>query len=170
MRVLLVPAGLLVFCGSALQAQGTPATPATPPTPAAPAAPAAQAAPLKWGPAPASFPAGANMAVVSGDPSKPGLFTIRLSMPDGYRIPPHFHPTDEAVEVTAGTFSFGMGDAFDEAMMQTLTVGQKGALPANAHHYAQAKGATVVAVTAMGPFAMTYVNPADDPRKPAAKP
>ena len=131
MRVLLVPAGLLVFCGSALQAQGTPATPATPPTPAAPAAPAAQAAPLKWGPAPASFPAGANMAVVSGDPSKPGLFTIRLSMPDGYRIPPHFHPTDEAVEVTAGTFSFGMGDAFDAAKMQTLTVGQKGALPAN---------------------------------------
>src|SRR2546426_10640076 len=99
MRVLLVPAGLLVFCGSALQAQGTPATP---PTPAAPAAPAAQAAPLKWGPAPASFPAGANMAVVSGDPSKPGLFTIRLSMPDGYRILPHFHPTDEAVEGTAG--------------------------------------------------------------------
>src|SRR2546426_10317747 len=129
MRVLLVPAGLLVFCGSALQAQGTPATP---PTPAAPAAPAAQAAPLKWGPAPASFPAGANMAVVSGDPSKPGLFTIRLSMPDGYRIPPHFHPTDETGEVTAGPLSFRVGGPLGPGEMHAMTRGPKGALPADA--------------------------------------
>src|SRR2546425_5338844 len=79
MRVLsLVPAGLLLFCAPALQAQG---------------APAAQATPLQWGPAPASFPAGAKMAVVSGDPSQAGPFTIPLAMPDGYRIPPHLPPT-----------------------------------------------------------------------------
>jgi hypothetical protein len=91
-------------------------------------------------------------------------------MPDGYRIPPHFHPTEEAIEVKAGTFMYGMGDTFDATKLQTMTVGQKGAVPANMHHYAQAKGATVVAVTAMGPFAMTYVNPSDDPRTPPAKP
>lgn len=158
MRALLViPAALLLLCATALHAQGA-------------AAPAAQAAPLQWGPAPAAFPAGAKMAVVSGDPSKPGSFTIQLSMPDGYRIPPHFHPTDEAVEVKEGTFLFGMGDTFDAPKMKTMMVGGKGSLPANSHHYAQAKGATVVAVTAMGPFAMTYVNAADDPRKPLSKP
>ena len=159
MRALpVVPAALLLLCAAALHAQGTPATPGAP------------AAPLQWGPAPAAFPAGAKMTVVSGDPSKAGSFTIQLAMPDGYRIPPHFHPTDEAVEVKQGTFLFGMGDTFDAPKMKTMVVGEKGSLPANSHHYAQAKGATVVAVTAMGPFAMTYVNASDDPRKPLGKP
>jgi quercetin dioxygenase-like cupin family protein len=68
---------------------------------------------LQWGPAPAVFPAGAKMAVVSGDPSKAELFLIELSMPNGYKIPPHFHPTDEVVEVKEGTFLVGMGDTLD---------------------------------------------------------
>ena len=155
--LLLIPAALLLLCATALHAQGA-------------AAPAAQAAPLQWGPAPAAFPPGAKMAVVSGDPSKPGPFTIQLSMPDGYRIPPHFHPTDEGVEVKEGMFLFGTGDTFQAPKLKHLMVGDKGSLPANMHHFAQAKGATVVAVTAVGPFAMTYVNPADDPRTPPSKP
>jgi quercetin dioxygenase-like cupin family protein len=112
------------------------------------------------------------MAVVSGDPSKAAMFTVELSMPDGYRIPPHFHPTDEAVEVKKGTFLVGMGDAFDAKgpTVMTMKAGGKGSLPAGKHHYATAKGATVVAVTAMGPFAMTYVHPADDPRNGSLKP
>ena len=61
---------------------------------------AAQAPELKWGPAPAIFPAGAKMAVLQGDPGKPGLFTVRLDMPDGYRIPPHWHPADEHITTT----------------------------------------------------------------------
>jgi hypothetical protein len=74
------------------------------------------------------------------------------------------------VEVRKGTFLVGMGDAFDTTKMKPMTAGQKGSLPANAHHFAQAKGATTVAVTGMGPFAMTYVKSADDPRTTAAKP
>ena len=120
--------------------------------------------PLKWGPAPAVFPKGAKMAVVSGDPAQPAEFTIELSMPDGYRIPPHFHPTDESVEVKKGTFLVGMGDTLDLAKTNAMKPGDKGQMPAAAHHYAAAKGATVVSVTAMGPFAMTYVNPKDDPQ------
>ncbi|HET6579861.1 MAG TPA: cupin domain-containing protein [Gemmatimonadales bacterium] len=120
---------------------------------------------LSWGPAPAVFPAGAKMAVVSGDPGKAAPFTVQLSLPDGYRIPPHFHPTDETVEVKQGTFLVGMGDSLDLAKTDTMNVGAKGEVPANSHHYAVAKGATVVSVTAMGPFAMTYVNPADDPQR-----
>jgi hypothetical protein len=95
---------------------------------------------------------------------------IELRMPDGYRFPPHFHPTDETVEVKQGTFLYGMGDAFDIAKTKPMQVGDKGSIPATMHHFAMAKGATIVAVSAMGPFAMTYVNPADDPQKAATKP
>jgi quercetin dioxygenase-like cupin family protein len=123
-----------------------------------------KASTLTWRPAPAVFPKGAQMAVISGDPSKAALFTIELSMPDGYQIPAHSHPTDELVTVKQGTFLVGMGDTLDLATTNTMKVGDKGKVPAGHHHYAAAKGATVVSVTAMGPFAMTYVNPADDPQ------
>ena len=133
---------------------------------AAPPATAQKTAKLNWGPAPAVFPAGAKMAVVSGDPSKSGPFTIQLSMPKGYRIAPHYHPSDETVTVKKGVFAYGMGDKVDKKAMKTMTKGQSGTLPANMHHYGQAKGKTVVEVSSTGPFAMTYVNPADDPSKP----
>jgi len=161
MRIMLVSVALATVCVSSLAAQG-------PSAKAAPAAKPAHATALKWGPAPDVFPAGAKMAVVSGDPSKAAMFSVELSMPNGYKIPPHFHPTDEAVEVKSGTFLFAMGDKFDATQLKAMPAGGKGTVPANGHHFAEAKGATVVQVTAMGPFAMTYVNPADDPRQ--AKP
>jgi hypothetical protein len=94
---------------------------------------------------------------------------VELSFPDGYKIPPHFHPTDENVVVKKGTFLVGMGDTLDVAKTKPMKVGAKGHLPALAHHYGIAKGATVVSITSMGPFGMTYVNPADDPQA-AARP
>lgn len=130
-----------------------------------PAALAAQNPKLTWGPAPAVFPAGAKMAVLQGDPSKPELFTVRLDMPDGYTIKPHFHPTDEHITVISGSFKIGMGDKVEAAKMETLTAGGFGTAPANMHHYAIAKGHTVVQVHAIGPFQLTYVNAADDPSK-----
>lgn len=152
MRVLLASASLLMVLTPALPAQATPT---------------AKADTLQWGPAPAVFPAGAKMAVVSGDPTKAGPFVVQLSMPDGYRLPPHFHPTDEVVEVKQGTFVYGMGDTFDLAKAKPMKVGDKGSIPANMHHFAAAQGATVVAVTSTGPFVLTYVNPADTPPQPA---
>ncbi len=152
MRILLASASLFMVLTPALAAQ---------------AAPTAKADTLQWGPAPAVFPAGAKMAVVSGDPTKAGPFVVQLSMPDGYRLPPHFHPTDETGEVKQGTFVFGTGDTLDLAKAKPMKVGDKGSIPANMHHFAAAKGATIVAVTSMGPFAMTYVNPADTPKQPA---
>jgi quercetin dioxygenase-like cupin family protein len=132
---------------------------------------AQQAAKLKWGPAPAVFPHGAKMAVVSGDPSKAGTFTAQLSMPSGYRIAPHWHPTDEHILVKQGTLLLGMGDTMSVATMKTmkpLKVGESGVATANMHHYAAARGHTVIEVSATGPFALTYVNPADDPQKAVA--
>ena len=155
MRVLLASSSWLMVLTPALLAQNPPTT---------------KPDSLHWGPAPAVFPAGARLAVVSGDPFKAGMFTIELALTDGYRLMPHFHPTAEAIKVKQGTFVFGMGDTFDAAKAKSMMVGDTGTVRANMHHYASAKGATIVAVTAMGPFALTYVNPADDPQKQVAKP
>lgn len=126
---------------------------------------AQKAAKLTWGPAPPVLPAGAKMAVVSGDPGKPAPFVVQLDMPNGYVVPPHFHPTDEHVSVKTGHFRYGMADKIDEKAMKSLRPGQSVNLKANMHHYAMARGRTVVAISGMGPFAITYVNPADDPQK-----
>lgn len=130
-----------------------------------PAAARAQAPAITWGPAPAVFPAGAKMAVLQGDPSQTALFTVRLEFPDGYRLPPHFHPTDEHVTVISGTFLVGMGDAIDPTHATTLPAGGFITAGANMHHWAIARGRTIVQVHAMGPFALTYVNAKDDPSR-----
>lgn len=130
----------------------------------------AQGGSVAWGPAPAVFPAGAKFAVLQGDPSQAGVFTVRLDMPDGYTIAPHFHPTDEHITVIQGTFLVGLGDKLDFTNPLTLAPGGFATAPANHHHYARAKGHTVVQVHGMGPFSLTYVNPADDPQQKTAKP
>ena len=119
---------------------------------------------LKWGPAPAVFPAGAKFTVLAGDPTKPGFYTIRLSMPAGYRIMPHYHPTDERLTVLRGVFHVGMGDKFDKAKTTTFVTGGFGLVPANMHHFGWTSGTTIVQVSGMGPFQLIYVNPADMPK------
>jgi len=128
-----------------------------------PARLSAQGPELKWGPAPAIFPAGAEMAVLQGNPGGTELFTVRLRFPNGYRIAPHTHPTDEHVTVISGTFLVGMGETYEAKGMMKLKQGGFVTAPANHAHFAAAQGPTVVQVHAMGPFAMTYVNPADTP-------
>ncbi len=123
------------------------------------------AAEMKWDPAPPVFEKGAFMTVISGDPGKAGLFAVRLKMPAGFKIAPHWHPTDEHVTVLAGTFALGMGEAFDEASMKELTVGGYALLPAEMRHFAMAKTDAMVQVHGSGPFVLNYVNPADDPSR-----
>lgn len=130
---------------------------------------AAQAPELKWGAAPPVFPAGAKFAVLQGDPGKAEMYTVRLDMPDGYTIAPHWHPTDEHVTVIKGTFLVGMGDKIDASKMLSLPAGGFITAGATMHHYARAKGHVIVQVSGMGPFALTYVNPADDPTKGIAR-
>ena len=93
---------------------------------------------LTWGPAPAILPAGARLAVLEGDPSKAGAFTMRLEMPAGYRIPPHFHQVDEHVTVISGAFQVGMGETFDEGKLSTLPPGAFGVIPPGMRHFARA--------------------------------
>jgi quercetin dioxygenase-like cupin family protein len=119
---------------------------------------------VTWGAAPPFLPAGVKLAVLEGDPSQAGEYTLRLSMPDGYKIPAHSHPTVENVTVVSGEFHAGMGDKLDRAHALTLPAGSFASLPAKMNHFAWAKGKTVVQVHGTGPFAITYVNPSDDPR------
>ncbi len=119
---------------------------------------------VKWGPAPPFFPAGARFAVLQGDPSGSGVYTVRLDMPAGYVIKPHFHPTDEDVTVLSGRFLVGMGDSVNTRDAMALGPAGFVTAPANAHHFAVAARRSVVQVHGMGPFAITYVNAADDPR------
>jgi len=119
---------------------------------------------VAWGPGPPFLPAGVKLAVLQGDPGQAGPFVVRLSMPNGYKIPPHSHPTTENVTVVSGEFHVGMGDTFEKAKGLKLPPGSFGSLPAQMNHYAWATGPTVVQVHGEGPFAIKYVKDADDPR------
>jgi quercetin dioxygenase-like cupin family protein len=127
------------------------------------------AAAIKWGPPPPVFPAGAKFAVVDGDPAAKGLVTVRFMMPAGYQIAPHWHPTDEHITVLSGAFSIGMGDKLDMDHGKTLKAGGYAVAPANMHHYAWTKTGATIQVHLNGPFAITYVNPADDPSQGGKK-
>ena len=119
---------------------------------------------LKWQDGPPSLPAGAKFAVLEGDPSKSGPFVLRIKLPDGYRIPPHTHPKPERVTILAGTFNLGMGETFDATQGEVLPVGTYGTWPAGMKHYVWVEGETIVQIHGDGPWAIKYVNPADDPR------
>lgn len=120
---------------------------------------------LKWKDGPPSLPPGAKIAVLEGDPSKPGPFVFRVKVPDGYRIPPHTHPKPERVTVLAGTFYLGMGGKFDVAKAEALPAGSYGMWPAGMKHFVWVKGETIVQFHGSGPWEIHYLNPADDPRK-----
>ena len=119
---------------------------------------------VAWKDGPASLPSGAKLAVLEGDPTKEGSFTMRVLLPDGYKIPPHTHPKVEHVTVITGTFHLGMGETFDQSAGQTLPAGAFMSLPAGVKHFVWTTGETVVQLNGIGPSGINYLNPADDPR------
>ncbi len=121
---------------------------------------------IPWGPPPPSLAPGAQLAVVEGNPgASTGDYTVRLKMPDGYRIAPHWHPQRENVTVISGTFKVGMGDTFDKDKMGSFPAGSFAYLDPDMHHYAMASGEVIVQVHGSAPLQLNYVNPADDPSK-----
>ena len=125
------------------------------------------AADVKWGPAPAVLPKGAELAVLHGDPSKKAPFTLRLKMPAGYKIPPHWHSNDEQLTILSGAFLLHMGDTMD-APATSLAAGGFHFLPGKMHHAAETKAETVVQLDGVGPFDIHYLNPADNPNAAGA--
>jgi len=124
------------------------------------------AADLQWKDGPPSMPKGAKMAVLEGDPTGPGMFTMRLRFPDGFKVGPHWHSQTEHVTVIAGTLHVGMGERFDRSSARTLVAGSFGYWPAGTRHFAWMEGETILQLHGQGPWTITYVNAADDPRTP----
>jgi len=119
---------------------------------------------VKFGPAPPFLPPGAQLAVLEGDPmASSGDFTIRLKMPDGYKLAPHTHPNRENVTVLSGTLKVGMGDQFDGSKMAAFPAGSFAYLDPSMHHYGMAVGETVVQIHGAAPLQVKYVNASDDP-------
>jgi quercetin dioxygenase-like cupin family protein len=124
---------------------------------------------MQWGDGPPELPPGTKAVVLEGDPSKEGFFALRIKMPAGYTIAPHFHPTLERLTVLEGSFQLGMGDKVDESKYQTWTAGSYVSMPPGMHHFAKAKTDVVLQLATIGPWGITYLNPSDDPRN-AKKP
>jgi Domain of unknown function (DUF4437) len=119
---------------------------------------------IAWKAGPESLPPGAKVAVLEGDPAKDGFFTIRLLLPDGYRVAPHWHPNVERLTIISGTVNLGTGDRFDAAATKTLPAGTYSAMPPKMTHFAWMTGETVLQLSSIGPWQVIYVDPADDPR------
>lgn len=120
---------------------------------------------ITWMDVPPFLAKGAKIAVLQGDPSKEGEFTVRLMFPANYKVAPHWHPTTENVTVIKGTLYVGTGDEMDEDSAKELQTGGFASIPATHHHFAFCKDECIVQVHAMGPFVINYINPADDPSK-----
>lgn len=119
----------------------------------------------KWMDAPNALPPGAKVAVLEGNPFGPGLYTMRLSVPAGYRIPPHWHKKFEHVTVISGRFNLGMGSKFDESAGNAMPAGTFGFLAPKMRHFAWASEPTVIQLHGQGPWEIVYVSATDDPRK-----
>ena len=121
---------------------------------------------IQYGPGPAFLPPGAAMAVLEGNPmGATGDYTVRLKIPDGSKVAPHWHPKRENVTVISGTLKVGMGDKFDESKMMSFPAGSFAYLDPSMHHYAMGSGETVLQIHGMAPLKINYVDPNDDPSK-----
>lgn len=119
---------------------------------------------IQWTAGPESLPKGAEMVVLEGNPKEAGPFTIRLKMPAGYKIPPHWHPGVEHVTVISGTFYLGMGDKFDESQATEMPVGSFAYMQPKMHHFAYFRDEGIIQLHGAGPWGITYINPQDDPK------
>lgn len=116
-----------------------------------------------WQRSPALEP-GIKVAVLEGNPSESGVFTLRIKIPDGGYISPHWHPNVERVTVLSGRFLLGSGEKMNRENVKVLDPGSYTSMPPGMRHFAMAEGETIVQLTSVGPWEINYINPADDPR------
>jgi len=119
---------------------------------------------LMWVDVPSLSP-GAKLAVIEGPLNEAVPFTFRLQFPANYQIPAHWHPAVERVTVISGTVNMGIGDKLDRQKTKPLGPGSMAIMQPKTNHFLWTKEETVVQLNGVGPWGITYVNPADDPRK-----
>jgi quercetin dioxygenase-like cupin family protein len=119
---------------------------------------------IEWKPF-AAFPPSVRLAVIVGQPSEGGPYTIRVRVPHGMKLMPHRRPEDRVYTVMSGVFSIGLGNQFDAGGLQAYPPGSVIVLPGNTSHFHWAKsGEYVTEVTAIGPLGIEYISSEDDPR------
>lgn len=117
---------------------------------------------VEWGPAPDIMPEGAELAVLVGDPAEEGIYVMRVRLPDGTEVAPHWEDKVEYITVLEGTFHVGPGEEFDGAAATPLAAGDLLIMPEQVRHFAWAEGTTVLEVVGEGPAGeIFYVNPDD---------
>ena len=119
---------------------------------------------IAWKSFPA-FPPAARLAILVGDPAKPGPYLIRVHLPAGTKMMPHKHPEDRIYTVMEGVFYIGRGEKFNETKLAAFGPGTVVVLPGGQAHYHWAKsGDYITQVSAIGPLGLDYVHAVDDPR------
>lgn len=103
---------------------------------------------------PPGFNPGMKLAVINGDPGKPGEYTLRLMFPAGYRFPVHWHPGAENLTVVSGTFQLGMGNTADMSTLKDYVAGDYLYIPPRHAHFggSAAAGPSVIQLHGVGPF------------------
>ncbi|HEX4292642.1 MAG TPA: cupin domain-containing protein [Rhizomicrobium sp.] len=123
---------------------------------------------VQWKPF-AAFPPEARLAILVGDPTKPGPYVIRVKLPGGIKLAPHMHTEDRVYTVISGVFYIGLGDVFDESKLNAFAPGSVVVLPGGQPHFHWARsGEYVTQVSAIGPLGLSYVELGDDPRNRGA--
>ena len=123
---------------------------------------------VQWRPFPA-FPPEARLAILVGEPAKPGPYVVRVKLPAGVKLMPHKHPEDRIYTVMSGVFYIGLGETFDETRLTAYAPGDVVVLPGGQPHFHWARsGEYITQVTAIGPLGLDYVDPAHDPRNHGA--
>ena len=123
---------------------------------------------MNWLPLRGGYPLGAQVSVLYGNPAQVGVpFALALKMPDGYRVPPHWHPGELQFSVVQGIVGMGVGEQFDTTNGRELPAGSYMKLAKEVRHFEWSIGETIVHLYGVGPTGITYVNPADDPRSQA---
>lgn len=106
---------------------------------------------IKWGPG----SPGAEVAVLLGDPQKPGeLYLVLNKWKAGNNFSrPHFHEHDRYIYVVSGTWWVGTGDVFDpEGATVPMPAGSYVTHHAKQVHWDGAKDEdTVIAIMGIGP-------------------
>ena len=120
---------------------------------------------MQWAPGPAILPAGIQGAVLYGDPTKEGLFSMRFKLPKGYRVPPHTLSKAGTFTVISGTFRIGMGERVDPTKVRAMPAGSFIALPPGSPHFVSVDEETVVQLNNIGPWELAYSDPKEDPRR-----